>query len=599
VRKGGFLLCPCVERGKGSGHVLRMLALRRALEEEGVLARLRLPESGVGLIPRSELMKAFGVEAGECVGADSDPEEFPVAVTDLFAAGRTVFRDLSRHRTLVGIDEGGSFRNRFDVLIDILPRAGRGHGANVKEGLRFMDLPPSSGPRIFPPRRILISFGSEDAAGLGIKAARAVSAAFIGREVSIDIIRGALDRDRTRLPPGAKSLAPARDLRERLGGYDLVMTHFGLTAYEAAAAGCAVLLANPTAHHEGLARSAGFPSLGAAPRVSWVLGPWIGEQSVMKAKMEILRERIEKGRGGGAKDLARFIIGADGAGCPGDSCPACASEGMRRSPVIFRDGERSYRKCPECGCVALLRVTPKTDSYGADYFLEEYRKQYGRTYAEDMPKLRFLATLRLDAIEALFGGIAGKRVLDLGCAYGAFLLEARRRGAQCHGLDPSLDAVNRARDSGIDARPGFFPGSDVKTLFKEEAFDVVSLWYVIEHLSGLSAALGACRALLAPGGILAFSTPNMAGISGRSGRAAFLRASPADHETILSPSSARRILSKAGFRVTRMRVTGHHPERFPWPRRKGKAALAFLGALSRLFRLGDTFEVYALREERR
>jgi 2-polyprenyl-3-methyl-5-hydroxy-6-metoxy-1,4-benzoquinol methylase/spore coat polysaccharide biosynthesis predicted glycosyltransferase SpsG len=599
VREDGFLLLPCVERGKGSGHIVRMLELRRALEEEGVRARLYLPESGKDVIPRSAIVDAFGIGPGECALEDYRPEEFPVAVADLFATGKNAFGEISRHKAIVGIDEGGPYRPRFDVLIDILPRARRGHEANIREGIEFMDLPPAEGRRAFPPRRVLVSFGSEDSAGLGTMAALALAEAFSDRDVRIDLIRGALNGEEAPLPRGVSVLGPIPGLRGKLGAYDLVMTHFGLTAYEAAASGCDVLLANPTVHHEALARNAGFPSLGAMPLIRWDMAPWAGDGARMRAMMEPLRERIGKRRGGGTKDLARFIIGASEAGFPGDTCPACASGGMRRSDVVFRDGERSYRECPECGTVALLRAAPRGMSYGADYFIEEYRKQYGRTYAEDMPKLRSLAALRLGVIEALAGGVSGKRVLDVGCAYGAFLLEARERGATCHGLDPSVDAVDRARESGIDARQGSFPEADVKALFREASFDVISLWYVIEHFRDLAAALAACRVLLAPGGLLALSTPNGEGISGRSARSAFLRASPADHETILSPESARRVLSKAGFRVARVRITGHHPERFPLPRGKGKAALALLGALSRLFRLGDTFEVYALREERR
>jgi hypothetical protein len=47
-------------------------------------------------------------------------------------------------------------------------------------------------------------------------------------------------------------------------------------------------------------------------------------------------------------------------------------------------------------------------------------------------------------------------------------------------------------------------------------------------------------------------------------------------------------------------VTGHHPERFPLlgafadPAKKGPL-YRFLLFISRLFRLGDTFEVYAVK----
>jgi len=97
--------------------------------------------------------------------------------------------------------------------------------------------------------------------------------------------------------------------------------------------------------------------------------------------------------------------------------------------------------------------------------------------------------------------------------------------------------------------------------------------------------------------VLAFSTPSAAGISGRRSLRRFLEQSPEDHLTVWTPRSARRVLRRHGFRVRRIRVTGHHPERFPVPGAgAGGATAAVVKHLSRLLGLGDTFEVYATKE---
>jgi hypothetical protein len=103
--------------------------------------------------------------------------------------------------------------------------------------------------------------------------------------------------------------------------------------------------------------------------------------------------------------------------------------------------------------------------------------------------------------------------------------------------------------------------------------------------------------LLKPGGVFAFSTPNAAGISGRKNRSDFLRNSPPDHYTVWTPRAARGILRRHGFRLKRVVVTGHHGERFPWPGRldTDSALAGGFTALSRLLRLGDTFEAYAVK----
>jgi hypothetical protein len=59
------------------------------------------------------------------------------------------------------------------------------------------------------------------------------------------------------------------------------------------------------------------------------------------------------------------------------------------------------------------------------------------------------------------------------------------------------------------------------------------------------------------------------------------------------------MLSRYGFRLARIRVTGHHPERFPGLAgrlgRSGRLGRVVVLAASRLARLGDTFEAYAVR----
>jgi ubiquinone/menaquinone biosynthesis C-methylase UbiE len=128
------------------------------------------------------------------------------------------------------------------------------------------------------------------------------------------------------------------------------------------------------------------------------------------------------------------------------------------------------------------------------------------------------------------------------------------------------------------------------------------MWYVIEHFTNCKEVLNEVKTLLKPGGIFAFSTPSFTGISGKTSLNRFLSASPADHYTVWSPKMCKKALSIAGFKVKKIAVIGHHPERFPilgkFANNKKSPAYHILLVISRLFGLGDTFEVYAKLKKR-
>jgi 2-polyprenyl-3-methyl-5-hydroxy-6-metoxy-1,4-benzoquinol methylase len=254
------------------------------------------------------------------------------------------------------------------------------------------------------------------------------------------------------------------------------------------------------------------------------------------------------------------------------------------------------------------RLTAPPIEYAKDYFFDFYKKQYGKTYIEDFPNIIAAGKERLKHIRALLRTISkdkespgGKtRLLDIGCAYGPFLAAARDEDFSPVGIDPAEDAVNYVRgELKIEAYTGFFPDTPLPAVLAENSFDAVTLWFVIEHFQDFGKVLDEIRRILKPGGVLAFSTPSFSGISRRSSLTAFLEKSPADHFTIWSPH-CRKILKQAGFRLQRICVTGHHPERFPGigvHAKNGRGFIyQFLMRISRAFKLGDTFEAYAVKE---
>ncbi len=104
------------------------------------------------------------------------------------------------------------------------------------------------------------------------------------------------------------------------------------------------------------------------------------------------------------------------------------------------------------------------------------------------------------------------RLLDVGCGTGEFLHEMVRHGWHGKGVERDRQAVQFAMNryrlqvyaGGIESLP------DVG-----EAFDVITMWHVLEHLYSPHQALQKVRDLLRPQGILVIAVPNVESIDAR------------------------------------------------------------------------------------
>lgn len=581
-----------MRKGNGSGHLSRCMGLASGM---GAKAAVFLPDDPEpGCWGSGEIRLAYPRETASIrmIGELASSAKFRIVVLDNRETTIPELERWSRHGPVIAIDEGGEARNGAGYLVDILPRyrpsKGPGDRPNLAS-LGFLSLPVA---RRLPPaslRRVLVSFGGEDPAGL---AHSFLSTAIGGGHLEaerVTVVSGALSTAFADWP-GVTAIGPVQDLKEMLRSYDLVITQFGLTAFEAAWAGCAVLLLNPGAVHERLAKAAGFMSLGVRKPGATMLRRALAdpETLVRRTQAAAPAERLDLG-----SRLAALAPRHAGA-CP--SCDAIAGK------ALYRAERKTYFKCPSCGLVRMAFFRERRDSYADKaYFFEEYKAHYGRTYIEDIPAIRLAMARRLGEIEALLpAGNVAESVLDVGCAYGAFVAEAQSRGWNAIGTDVSVDAVAYVKENfGIPAFVADFSAAGADGMYPRK-LAALTMWYVIEHFDGLGKVLGRVGSLLKPGGIFAFSTPSIAGVSARRSLPAFLEDSPDDHFTVWDPATAPAILRRFGFKVQRIVVTGHHPERYPGvPSEARSARYRAMMAVSRLLGLGDTFECYAVYEGRK
>jgi len=599
---GPVLIVPACEKGRGGGHLYRSVFLLRKLGEQGRDACLWIP--GEHLNDVIQRFKDLFSESDSWLSSIlSRSEQLDGLIWDFIVLDRfktlpdefAFWANLSGQAPLIGIDEGGPCRDSFDFLIDLLPSLSK-HKPNLsvpgflplpknRRTIESLKVPDTN------PLRILISFGAEDSARLGHSVARLLSSNSSLIDVTlIEPDSGSIGKNANELP-GVKVIGKIPDLRERLAEYDLLITHFGIGAFEAVYARVPVLLFSPTACHEKLGRSAGFLTANLKDK--------IGDSNLfeaLKARGREIARRfgLEEDQ---KEDLASFM----GSIAPNSkrSCPVCE---RNAGSALARFPESTYCRCPQCGTIYQSRIKPPPIEYEKDYFFDSYKKQYGKTYLEDFPNLKQAGLKRLERIKAIshssFLIPHSSFLLDIGCAYGPFLAAAAESGFSPHGVEPAEDAVRYIKEElGLTAWHGFFPDAIPVVDNIPGRYDVITLWYVIEHFEDPGKIFMAINRLLKDGGVLAFSTPSFSGISGRKSLGTFLKNSPSDHWTIWNPKLCKKIFRQYGFRLRKIVITGHHPERFPilgsFVRARNKNLLyRLLLLISRLFRLGDTFEAY-------
>lgn len=111
----------------------------------------------------------------------------------------------------------------------------------------------------------------------------------------------------------------------------------------------------------------------------------------------------------------------------------------------------------------------------------------------------------IELMNAQFGGLCNKDVLEIGCATGELLLMMANEGARVKGLEISSFAAAFARKRGLSVATGTVEDYVAGTY---NTFDVIMAFEVIEHVVSPTRFLENVAKLVRPNGLLILSTPN-------------------------------------------------------------------------------------------
>ncbi len=561
----------------GFGHMRRMLQLCLTFGSEGFL-----------YTPTHEFakqVKTLGTPLAESQMSKAPQNEGPwdlIVVDNKSTEGHQALFFLSLG-TVVALDEGGMGRDLFPYIIDILPVLAGVKPANESQS-GYLELPVVHRELKYPPQKIVISFGGQDSAQLTEQVGHMLEELKVPAS-RWQVVKGPLFK-RTFAWPGVHILENC-DTQALFESSDLVFTHFGLTAFEAACAGSKVMLLNPSKYHDDLAAVAGFERLGVGK-----LNAKAQEKVALYLEGKLEPTAITCPVIHAPHSLEQRLRELAGAGL---GCPICGKKTGVFGQVVHRSLQKSYATCSECGLLYLEPFYRQEISYDENYFHDEYAAQYGKTYLEDFEHIKAMAFSRLKLIATHRKGHNEGELLDIGCAYGPFMQAAVELGYSVSGIDPAGAAVKYVQETlNLKAQVAHFPQM---APFGGKQFDVVTLWYVIEHFPHLGEALLALNHTLKKGGLLVFSTPLGDGFSATYDRERFFMQSPADHYSIFTRKHVRTLLGRYGFKVVGMRITGVHPQRRHTNLEVGSRFYRLMRWWYTFIKKGDTFEVYAVKVE--
>lgn len=212
------------------------------------------------------------------------------------------------------------------------------------------------------------------------------------------------------------------------------------------------------------------------------------------------------------------------------------SEGLVPTTTRFGTALSDLVKCLDCGHGQLAAFPDAED------LSEGYATAESADYLHEEAGQRTTARAALERVQRYAGP---GRLLEVGCWVGFLLDEARSRGWEVMGIEPSTFASAYARDHlGLDVRTAEL--FDVEP--ERGLFDAVVLADVIEHLPEPGAALDRIASLVRPGGVLYLALPNAGSLVARASGRRWWSVIPT-HMHYFTRKSLTELLARHGWEV--------------------------------------------------
>jgi 2-polyprenyl-3-methyl-5-hydroxy-6-metoxy-1,4-benzoquinol methylase len=221
-----------------------------------------------------------------------------------------------------------------------------------------------------------------------------------------------------------------------------------------------------------------------------------------------------------------------------DVCPGCGT--ARPYTYRFTVNGCPIRQCPACG---LGRADPTGFDPGSYYTAGYFNGQRSDGYADYLGAEPVLRREFARTVAFIRKFVPAGRLLDIGCAYGFFLQEARHH-FDVAGIELAAEAAAHGRRNGLDVVTGV---ADAPTLARLGQFDVVTMFDVIEHLPEPGDVLAVAARHLRPGGVMVITTGDFASLPARVMGPKWRLMTPPQHLWFFTREAIRAMAESAGL----------------------------------------------------
>ena len=217
-----------------------------------------------------------------------------------------------------------------------------------------------------------------------------------------------------------------------------------------------------------------------------------------------------------------------------DRCNACDGALAPRYASVLDPQTRETFAIHACTACGLGHTSPQPEDLSRYYGAAYHGGRHGFTESYCMAR-------RMRLVEQTFPLGEGRKLLDIGCGDGTFMLSAQAKGWSVSGTEMNPD---RARDAGL---------SVVQSLEQARSsgpFDCITLWQSLEHVRDPRATLTEAVRLLSPEGRVFVAVPDAQGLQARLFGARWFHLDVPRHLFHFGERSLSGLLAAVGLEVT-------------------------------------------------